>query len=383
MRTHTTTTRTRPGFTLIELLVVVAVILIIAGVLVAGLARTVGTARASTASRTIDALVLGVNQFKADFGFLPPLVHDGPAMATDSYEPIGLPSPSSEPTWPAIERNFNGITIDQLAVWSSDDGGSPSDHLAYSNFIRRRAGTGADAVRLPQGGLWDPDGAWDDRRYSKFALPYYLAGVGRRAIDGVEGPGMSRPLANGLFEGVLYRSVPGRGFGTTRDRTEPFVEAGRRSLRLVTGYLNRDDVAEHGAVAPPSADIPDSYAAFVDPWGRAYRYYRWEPGRFEFNRLVVETTLDLNIPPVLINPEVYGAVRNSDAAAADTDLTSGSAELRAARFAIVSAGENGVFGTEPVDLLAERLREPVPTTDGEIVRLRKLAWEDNLVGLGN
>ena len=81
MNTTAPTSRTRPGFTLIELLVVVAVILVLAGILLAGLTRSVGTARRTSAERSIEALVLGINQFKADFGFLPPLVHDGRSIS--------------------------------------------------------------------------------------------------------------------------------------------------------------------------------------------------------------------------------------------------------------------------------------------------------------
>ncbi|MEA5614855.1 prepilin-type N-terminal cleavage/methylation domain-containing protein [Nodularia spumigena] len=383
------TAATRAGFTLIELLVVLAVVLIIVGLLLAGLARAVGNARASVGERAVGALVAGVDQFKAEFGFLPPVIHDGEFMAAGGYVPDGLPPIGSQADWPVVRRNVAGRSVDQLAVWSESDG-TITDPSWYGNFIRRRAGAASDAVRPPSGATWDTATAWEDRRYSKFSLPYYLSGIGPRAVDGVDGPGMSRPLFNGQFEGALLRAA---GIGATRDRYEPVIDASRQSLRLITGYQHRDDYAEHNGTMPASSTVPDSHAAFVDPWGRAFRYYRWEPGRLVNGRLVVQNSLDLNIPPVLINPELYATVRNADgsANARDIDLTAptaggaatGSVELRAARYAIVSAGPDGLFGTEPIERIAEELSQAIPTDDAGIARLRKLAWEDNIVGLGN
>lgn len=379
---------TRAGFTLIELLVVVAVILIIVGLLLAGLARSVGNARASVGERAVGALVAGVDQFKTEFGFLPPLVHDGELMASGGYLPDSLPPIASQPNWPVVRRNVAGRSVDQLAAWSEADGSINAD-TSYVNFIRRRSGQTNDAVLPPSGSTWDAATAWEDRRYSKFSLPYYLSGIGARAVDGVDGPGMSRPLFNGQFEGALLRAA---GVGATRDRYEPVIDVSRESLRLITGYQHRDDYAEHNASIPAASSVPDSHAAFVDPWGRAFRYYRWEPGRLVNGRLVVQNSLDLNIPPVLINPELYAAVRNADgsANAREIDLTApsrdgaaGSVELRAARYAIVSAGPDGLFGTEPIERIAQELSQPIPTDDAGIARLRKLAWEDNIAGLGN
>lgn len=404
MTNDTRTIRGSRGFTLIELLVVLAVVLLIAGLLLAGLARTVGNARASTAQRAVESLVAAVDQFKAEFGFLPPLVHDGQVMAGSGYIPTMAFDPSisvaSEPDWPVVRFRPPGGSrqIKQLAVWSESESSlaSPPSHLRYLNFIRRRSGQGADAIRLPSGSAWDISTAWEDRRYSKFSLPYYLSGIGSRDVDGVDGPGMTRPLSSGLFEGVIFQTLPsGTYIATVRDRFDPVIDASRGALRLVTGYQHEDDYAEHNAAMPDRNTVPDSHAAFVDPWGRAYRYYRWEPGRVvggAGGRLVVQNSLDLNIPPVLINPELYAEVRNADGsnAARDIDLTSptrgggqGNVELRSARYAIVSAGPDGLFGTEPIALIAQRLRQPVPTSDADIARLRKLAWEDNIVGLGN
>ena len=385
------TTRAR-GFTLIELLVVVAVITVIVAVLLAGLARTSASARAASAERSLDALAVGITQFKDEFGFLPPLVHDGAAVSLGGYLPQdpGLQAASGDPAWPVVPVTIPGLSpIAQLAVWSEANDGTagPNSHLSFHNFIRRRAGaTGSDAVRIPAGGSWDRDGAWDDRRYSKFALPFYLAGYAPKPVDGVNGPGMSRPLLNGQFEGALFGAVPNSGLSTQRDRYDPVVDLDARSMRLAVGYAHALDYEEHMATRPANADVPDTHAAFLDPWGRAVRYYRWEPGRLNSNgRLVVETTLDLNIPPVLINPEVYAEVANQDnsANARAIDLTSDNAELRAARYALVSAGPDGLFGTEPVAVLAERLGVPEPATDQEAVALRKRAWEDNVTRVGN
>lgn len=362
---------------------VIAVVLVVVGLLLAGLARSVGNARAAVGERAVGALVTGVDQFKTEFGFLPPLVHDGQVMASGSYVPDGLPSVGSQDNWPVARRNdVPGVSFDQLAVWSEADATVNIQHNSYANFIRRRSGQGSDAVRPPSGTTWDTASAWEDRRYSKFSLPYYLSGIGGRAVDGVEGPGMSRPLLNGQFEGVLLRAAR---VGTPRDRYDPVIDVTRRSLRLVSGYQHRADYTEHNATMPAADTVPDSHAAFVDPWGRAFRYYRWEPGRLVNGRLQVLSSLDLNIPPVLINPDVYAAVRNADnsANARDIDLTGGSVELRSARYAVVSAGPNGLFGTESIDHIAQTLGQAVPTDDSGIIRLRKQAWEDNIVGLGN
>lgn len=387
MSTMMPTSRGRRGFTLIELLVVVSVILVIVGILLAGLARSTASARVSAGERAVEALTLGVNQFKLEFGFLPPLVHDGVAVASNGYTPgtPNMPTVAGESDWPVIRRSVGSVSVDELAVWSEADT-SNNSYRSYGNFVRRRDGTFQDAVRPTAGSGWDPASAWDDRRYSKFSLAYYLAGIGPRRLDGYDGPGMSRPLGNGQFEGALFAAIPGgRSMMTQRDRYDPVVDVSRRSLRLAVNYLGPLDHTEHGAAVPDVTTVPDTHTAFIDPWGRAVRYYRWEPGRLQGGRLVVQTALDLNIPPVLINPEVYAAVQNRDnsAEARDIDLTGGSAELRAARFAVVSAGPDGLFGTEPIEVIAERLGEPVPTAGAEIASLRKRAWEDNIARVGN
>lgn len=354
------------AFTLIELMVAITIILVLMALLLSGIARAVGRAREVGGQRAVETLTLGITQFENEFGFAPPLVHDGAVMTMG--DPTRRPAASTE-DGPVVEMNAGQLTWEQLVVWLE---GSRAD----SDILRRRTGVGADGVELIGGGVWDDDGAWDDIRYSKYALPYYLGGVGGKRLDGVAGPGMARPQADGLFVGVGYP------VGSTRDRYPPMVDADKGSLKTAIGYFEPEEYPEHGQAAPASPMPTDSEVAYIDPWGRALRYYRWEPGRLSGGRLVVENTLDLNIPPVLLNPEVYGAVRNDPSTARDIDLTSGNAELKAARYAVVSAGPDGLFGTEPTDELARRLRRPTPTTLEEKMALRKLAWENNIVGLG-
>lgn len=362
----------RVGFTLIELLVGITIIALLAALLISGLSRAVQRARSASAQQSINALVLGVTQFENEFGFYPPLVHDGRVISDgDMLRQPSAEIDGSQQDGPLVSIDSGDIQFERLVVWSEGDD---------IDFFRRRTGQGQDPVELTQGSEWNDDEAWGDIRYSKFALPYYLAGVGGKRLDGVAGPGFARPQVNGLFVGVGYP------VGSTRDRYEPVVDADSESLKQVIGYFEAVEYAEHG-VSEPGMPMPtDAEVAYLDPWGRAIRYYRWEPGRFDDGRLVVESTLDLNIPPVLIDPEVYAAVRNDPVLATDddveNDLTGGDAELRSARFAVVSAGPDGLFGTEPIEEIARVLRADEPTSLEGKAELRKRAMEDNVVGLG-
>ncbi|MEM9373149.1 MAG: prepilin-type N-terminal cleavage/methylation domain-containing protein [Planctomycetota bacterium] len=362
------------GFTLIELLVGITIIALLAALLISGLSRAVQRARSTGAQQSVDALVLAVTQFENEFGFYPPLVHDG-AVISDG-ENARRPSVEIDGEvrdGPLVSIDTGDIRFERLVVWSE------GEDLA---FFRRRTGepSGSDPVEITSGGEWDDDTAWSDLRYSKYALAFYLSGVGGKRLDGVTGPGFARPQSNGLFVGVGYP------VGSTRDRYDPVIDADTGSLRQVTGYFERLEFLEHDSAEPGTPMPTDAEVAFVDPWGRAYRYYRWEPGRLEDGRLVVETTLDLNIPPVLVDAEIYAEIRNDPSNASDdrtdTDLTSDDAELRSARFAIVSAGADGFFGTEPIEEIARGFRERVPTTIEGKVSLRDRAMADNIVGLG-
>jgi len=360
------------AFSLIEILVSIVIIALLAALLLSGIARATVRARVLTAERGVDALVLGVRQFEDQFGFLPPLVHDGEVISQgdNARRPFIAQVEPQIDDGPLAERVTTGFRWEQLVVWSEGED---------LDFFRRRSGRGADQIELVPGGpAWNDDEAWDDLRYSKFSLPYYLGGVGGVLLDGVQGPGMARPRADGNWEGV-WRGTP------ARDRYDPVIDGEKSSLKLVFGYFEPAEYAEHGETAPTNVTPPDSHAAYVDPWGRAYRYYRWERGRYVGRRLVTETTLDLNIPPVLIDPVAMAAIRNDPANARTLPggLTGDNAELRGARYAIVSAGPNKLFGNEPIDEIARVLREPVPTSlDGQAA-MRKSAWDDNIVGLGN
>ncbi len=380
----------RAGFTLIELMVVIALIAVLMVIVLAGLNRATKSARRAASERSAAALAQAVDQFKSEFGFLPPLVHDGPMMSGGNadYQPAVFrngDSPKDGPLYPVPGSSYASVV-----VWSE----GPD-----FNFFRRRTGSGADAIELPGGGEWDDEDAWDDRRYSKYALAYYLLGILNRNVDGVRGPGFARPIIDGTFLGVGYP------VGSVRDRFDPLMDVERRGAGITPDYINPREYPEHGGGEAPERDsIYSGYdsifagggsdnlidrsialAAIVDSFGNAFRYYRWEPGRFVNGRLTVENQLDLNIPPVLIDPVVYAKVMNDPALLGDkdTDLTGGNTRLRDARYAVVGAGPDGLFGTENIETIAAQLRVETPSDLASQAKLRQQVWADNAWEVGN
>ncbi len=388
-RKQHTNKMSRPGFTLMEILVVIAIIALIMAMVFAALNRATITAKRSASERSASALAQSVVNFRNEFGFLPPLVHDGLSVSAgdDDYRPLRVDPTDSPIDGPLLRHDEDPAlpVIYTVVVWS--------EGLDF-NFFRRREGSGADEIKLANGSGWDIDGAWEDRRYSKYSLAYYLTGALDRDIDGVRGPGFVRPAIDGTYEGVGYPV----GFRSSGERFAPMMDVDRPGVRIAVQYVEPNEVPEHdlGTSAPPSYDdvfnfyadarIKDSLVSLVDAFGTAFRYYRWERGRFDSDtgQLVVEDQLDFNLPPILIDPIVLSQMENNPAMLDDLDLTGGNMKLREARFAIISAGPDRLFGTESIDLLAKTLGvSTVPTDVNEIAALRKSVWVDNAVEIGN
>ncbi len=384
------TTRTgqrRSAFTLIELLVVIGLVALLLTLVLSGLNRATKTARRTASQRSAAALVQAVDQFKKEFGFLPPLVHDGMPVSAgdDRYRPAVFRDNDQQKDGPIYQDPNSNVGYDfkTLVVWN--------EGLDF-NFFRRRTGTGGDPIDLASGTDWNDSSAWGDRRYSKYALAYYLTGVLDKDVDGVRGPGLARPIIDGTFLGVGYP------VGSVRDKYEPFMDVSRRGARMATDYVDTREVPEHDPMAGGEVPDYDTVLAMFDPatqrpnlfsivdgFGNAYRYYRWEHGRFVNGQLVIENELDLNIPPVLIDPVEYERVRNDPANLGDpqVEYIGDDSKLRDARFAVVSAGPDGLFGTENIETIAAVLNAEVPSDSTLEAEMRREVWADNVYEVGS
>tara|TARA_A100000171_G_scaffold14429_2_gene12718 strand:- start:2606 stop:3742 length:1137 start_codon:yes stop_codon:yes gene_type:complete len=365
----------RRGFTLMELLVVIVITLVLLALVLSGLNRATKAGRRAATQESVSSLAKAVDQFKQEFGFLPPLIHDGmPISAGESdFRPFDYLSGSSLPDGPTFLVDDGPYEYQTLTVWNEG---------VDAEFFRGRNNGG------PFDAGWSEERAWNDRRYSKYALAYYLTGVLDKAVDGVRGPGMTRPIVDGSFLGVGYP------VGSVREKYEPLMDTERRGARIVNGYVEPKEVVEHntsGSIGDADSvrDMYEDYQreqlfAFVDGFGNAIRYYRWEPGRLVGLQLVIESELDLNIPPVLIDPVEYEKVQNDpmNLDRDDVNFIGEDAKLREARYAVVSAGPDGYFGTESIDSIAEFLREDVPSSSEDQALMRQQVWADNLYEVG-
>ena len=147
-----------------------------------------------------------------------------------------------------------------------------------------------DAATAQQANIYLRDES--EVRASEFSLGYYLAGALDAAVDGIEGVGFRTPRRDGTF-------------AKAGAEHEPFVDVG-------TG--GGVELVQRGA------DLTEGDVGLGDRFGTPYRYYRWEP------EAAITEQADLNVPAIL----------------GDLDAQP---ELRSARCAIVSAGQDTGFGT--------------------------------------
>ncbi|HHN79175.1 MAG TPA: type II secretion system protein [Phycisphaerales bacterium] len=379
------------GFTLAEMLVVILVIAVLMGILLVAVGHARSFVGKSASQASARSIAQGVQQFEQTFGFPPPLVQDGlqgdggamtvpPAVIDRAGTPAPAGTPVIVPPAPASDR------LRMVVVYNP---AYPANRRFLEGLDPLGAGVPSDQELIDR---YDPDNpSWrlGNQRYSKYSLGIYLAGAMPAAVDGVDGPGMVRPLADGTFEGVVADSADEfetAGRSTSRERYEPFFDADSRGAKLVREYFDLDEYRENAgdpdlSVADPVQQTDWRHAAIVDSEGKAFRYYRWEPLSESYG-LTVSGTYMLNIPWVLLDDEALHALNQdpTPARAATVDLTAGNAKLRGARWAVVGAGPNGVFGTEPIETLRRRLN--MMSGDLEDWEVRAEAKADNAVEVG-
>ncbi|MCL4220631.1 MAG: type II secretion system GspH family protein [Phycisphaerales bacterium] len=321
----------RRAFTLVEVLVAIVVIGVLMALLITGLNAAGVFARKSADQQTLNSIATATTQFETTFDFLPPLVYDGAEMGAGSATSRGAFS-NTGPVYTAGSRRL-------VNVYKMGDANARA-------FLMGSAVSAATPYR--------------DARYSKFSIPIYLMGSMPVDVDGVQGLGMVAPARDGSWAGV------GDAMTVGSQQFEPFMEGGRTSARLSPNYF---DPAEQSELGGGSVTDRSNRDALVDRNGKAFRYYRW------LHEDSVQRPGDLNIPAALIDPLIL----QSSLGDPTLDVTDGNAELRGATWALLGAGSDGLFGTEDIATLRDRLKAPSDMPEGLV---RQKAMQDNLVRVG-
>ncbi len=302
------------AFTLVELLAVISVIFLIMGIAVVAYTSASRSARAAADRAAVNGLQLAVGQFKAEFGFVPPLVKDDGGLNAEF--PLAT---------------VRGRTVPLVySLGSIDD----------AQALRGR----------------DPDRL----RYSVLSLPYYILGALDGTIDGVDGLGFYEVRRDGTFAPALaYEAREGDPAGSpdeddlarrSQRRYEPFFDLSRGGVELFTDASTRF-TGSNGVLTRNR--IPFRFE-LRDRAGVAIRYYRWAPDERPLDRVFIEDNLTdiadytdpedsgglegeagyYNIPPLVLEAFVT------------EDSPDFPPQLRSATYAIVAAGPNRLFGDE-------------------------------------
>lgn len=160
-RIHPESAPDRRGYTLIEVLVTVVIVSLMTALVFIAIGASVRTARQASQAAVLRSIKISVDQFKQQFGFLPPLVDDA-----DQFVDLG-----------SNRRRLRIL------------GETTVDSLGPKRFLRYEV--------MPNA-----------QRYSVRSLPYYLTGVLDKETDGVDGPGYYQPQIDGSFASTAPKTEP-------------------------------------------------------------------------------------------------------------------------------------------------------------------------------
>lgn len=318
MTRNQATTRSNRSFTLAEVIVAIFVIFLLMGIALVSYRSAANQARLASDRALVSGLKIAVEDFKREFGFIPPLVKDG---GSDGNSP------------PLIM--VEGLVIPSVF----------SPVLANDLRVLR-----AEIDDIP--------------RYSNFSLAYYLMGALDAKVDGIDGPGFVEVRRTGNFAPVVDPKTINAGDRGTLElarrgpkKYEPMFDTDRGGVELFIDTANRVMITGQGGGLSPNRLV---YRAEIrDRNGIAVRYYRWTPDDVDpasiaggvtsytddaadFPTSVSGLIAYLNIPKVVLH--AYGDPLDP--------LFEVPHELREATFAIVAAGPNKLFG----DLTEDELR---------------------------
>jgi prepilin-type N-terminal cleavage/methylation domain-containing protein len=371
--------RSAAGFTLIEILVALAVVALLVGLVSIGVRGAVRAARDSAERRAVLSLQQAVDQFKQAYGFYPPLMKRSSSSDTLDL----LEKPGSD--------RFN-----RLNVYRTGRSGAINDEDLLRDRIPKR------------GGLSGPNNIFEDERYSEFTFVAYLMGDGPANCSEADGtPNSTKDPIDKVPAGdsVIYGTPDTDGtFGEINNR---------KSGRLGEAKTRRVDGAQQALINPSGKgsnlelkDVPPSgstevgkYLVIANRKGVPIRYYRWLNGtKAPTGELKLESFTDFKAPRLI--GRVSGLAEDTRLAGAEkmdgdtlvderdieknTALRARGVTLREAGYAIVSAGQNGVYGDESnLDvLIAATGFRPDTGVPDQVKKLRLLAAKDNIVVVG-
>jgi type II secretory pathway pseudopilin PulG len=317
------------AFSLVEMLLVILVVFMLMGLLLGGFRFARNYAKRQADRTSVKSLQQAVSYFSQQMGFVPPLIKDFGDPPAFGGSPIKLVNNENRP-----------------------------------NTYTASVPTDLDFLRTT------PNPAQPDLRFSIYSFSYYLLGAcdedrltgavppaQQMSIDGVRGPGMFAVKRDGTFE-------------RSGKRFEPFFDTSRNAKAVVTDTITG---------GPGRIELRDSNNV-------AFRYYRWEHGAPGTGQVV--DAADLNVP-VMLGLGRVPAPNPMDVRQWIKDIARAMPEVKSAKFAIVAAGPNGLFGNEdqlppnhPQALSLSQMAAKLGISDSDPDRVAQLAAEDNVVEVG-
>jgi hypothetical protein len=339
-----------------ELIVSIAIIALLIGIATFGIHTLHKSARGTVTQTMVNQIATGIERFEAEAGFSPPLAKD--IDPNTGVRRANLNNPNS------LIYQHNGQR-NAVRVYEANDAQDVTD----LNTLNFNAGT------------IDTNPFEDEFRYSEASLATFLAGAmdvpysqdapnSNVPMDGVKGPGLYPPMRHGDFK------VPKE------------VVASDGEKRAGTPWESFINISSGGAKVQYDGDIGPHGVRLVDAGNVPIRYYMWKNGARPAGQptapLAVNGLADLRIPRIVgrFTPDTTTPMTDQTRfpTAQDRDIRQNPA-LRNAKWAVVAAGPNGVFGDEPLADIAKKLGKSADPS--EEVKLRSEAEKDNVVRVGD
>jgi|GEM_PF-1276362 len=326
----------RGGFTLVEMLLSVSILAVAVALIISAYTGSVRYVRDRVTELQLRSLDVAVQQFEADYGFLPPLVDasvgdprgGGPLVDYDKIIEEGSP----DLRLGCITRNVlrpvrDSAPTGRLKVFGYADFDA-GDEDSINKYLRNETFNNNDRL-YP--------------RYSFVSLGAYLLGGLPAEVDGGSGNLMGRPTPDGRFDESKEKRAPVLDVGTmTENRRARRREVEGAGLGIDARSLSVNIIVDRNLLS--------------------VRYYRWEPLYHGSTAATVQgragspandptrigSVRDENVPYLLgYQAKMDWQSGGSAMTAADMPLirqTSSYRYLATQRYALAAGGPDGQFG---------------------------------------